>query len=103
MTDDFAPIERLAGDLLLRLAPAEKRSLLRKMARAIRDRQSQRIARQQNPDGMIDTDPALAAIARIRQQQMGPKGSFMPEQDASSPDATLLAQVQISPQERWLP
>jgi phage gpG-like protein len=51
VTDDFAPIERLAGDLLLRLAPAEKRSLLRKMARAIRDRQSQRIARQQNPDG----------------------------------------------------
>lgn len=51
MTDDFAPIERLAGDLLLSLAPAEKRALLRKMARAIRNRQSQRIARQQNPDG----------------------------------------------------
>jgi hypothetical protein len=68
MTDDFAPIERLAGDLLLQLAPAEKRSLLRKMARAIRDRQSQRIARQQNPDG--------SAFAKRREKRDQKPGAF---------------------------
>jgi hypothetical protein len=81
MTDDFAPIERLAGDLLLQLAPAEKRSLLRKMARAIRDRQSQRIARQQNPDGS-----AFAKRHEKREQKPGafavrflyPKGAAEP-------------------------
>lgn len=68
MTDDFAPIERLAGDLLLQLAPGEKRSLLRKMARAIRDRQSQRIARQQNPDG--------SAFAKRREKRELKPGAF---------------------------
>lgn len=51
MIDDFAPIEQLAGNLLLSLAPGERRSLLRKMARALRASQSDRIGRQKNPDG----------------------------------------------------
>lgn len=42
---------------------------------------------QQNPGGSIDTDPALAAIAKIRQQQMGPHQSFLPEQDARLAEA----------------
>lgn len=49
--DDFAPIEQLAGNLLQSLSAQERRSLLRKMARTIRASQSQRIGRQQNPDG----------------------------------------------------
>lgn len=51
MSDDFAPIEQLAGNLLQSLSGAERRSLLRKLARALRASQSERIGRQQNPDG----------------------------------------------------
>lgn len=51
MTDDFAPIEQLAGNLLRSLSAPERRSLLRKLARALRASQSSRIAAQKNPDG----------------------------------------------------
>jgi len=68
MIDDFAPIERLAGDLLLSLAPAERRSLLRRLARAIRASQSRRIARQQNPDG--------SAYAKRREKRALKPGAF---------------------------
>lgn len=51
MSDDFAPIEALAGNLLQSLSGADRRALLRKLARALRATQSERIGRQQNPDG----------------------------------------------------
>ena len=51
MSDDFAPIAQLAGNLLRSLSGGERRSLLRKMARTLRASQSDRIGRQQNPDG----------------------------------------------------
>lgn len=49
--NDFGEIEQLAGSLLRSLAPAQRRSLLRRMARDIQGSQSARIARQQDPDG----------------------------------------------------
>lgn len=51
MSEDFSEIERVAGALLRQLAPAARRSLLRRMAREIRVTQSARIGRQQAPDG----------------------------------------------------
>ncbi|WP_294275766.1 phage virion morphogenesis protein [uncultured Sphingomonas sp.] len=55
MSEDFAPIEELAGNLLQSLSAPERRSLLRKMARALRATQSERIGRQENPDGSAYT------------------------------------------------
>lgn len=51
MSEDFSEIETVAGALLRQLAPAARRSLLRRMAREIRVSQSARIGRQQAPDG----------------------------------------------------
>jgi hypothetical protein len=48
---DFAEIQTLAGALLRQLGPGERRSLLRKMARAIQQSQSDRIGRQKDPEG----------------------------------------------------
>lgn len=48
---DFAEIQTLAGALLRQLGPGERRSLLRKMARAIQKSQSDRIGRQKDPEG----------------------------------------------------
>ncbi|RDE04689.1 phage virion morphogenesis protein [Sphingomonas aracearum] len=81
MTDDFAPVEQLAGALLRSLSPAERRSLLRRMAREIRASQSDRIAAQRNPDGS-----PFAARRERREQKPGthavrflyPKGAAEP-------------------------
>lgn len=51
MAGDLAEIEQLAGALLRSVAPAERRRLLRAMARDLQGSQRQRIARQQDPDG----------------------------------------------------
>lgn len=51
IADDFGLIEQLAGAFLRKLAPAERRKLLRTIAREERRGQSARIARQENPDG----------------------------------------------------
>ncbi|MEG3160922.1 phage virion morphogenesis protein [Sphingomonas sp. LB2R24] len=51
MSDGFAEIEAIAGALLRQLAPAARRSLLRRMARDVQKTQSARIGRQQSPDG----------------------------------------------------
>lgn len=47
----FEEIEEVAGALLRRLAPPERRSLLRRMARELRGTQQSRIAAQRGPDG----------------------------------------------------
>ena len=47
----FEQIEQLAGALLRALAPAERRSLLRRITRDLRDSQAARIARQEDPEG----------------------------------------------------
>ncbi len=81
MSEDFAPIEQLAGNLLQSLSAPERRSLLRKMARALRATQSERIGRQQNPDGS-----AYASRRQRHEQQVGkravkflyPKGDANP-------------------------
>lgn len=49
--NDFAPIERLASDLLRSVAPPARRKILAAIARDVRKSQSDRIARQRNPDG----------------------------------------------------
>lgn len=51
MTGDLAEVEAVAGALLRSLSPAERRRILRTMARDLRDRQAARIAAQINPDG----------------------------------------------------
>lgn len=51
MSDDFGKIEAIAGALLRNLAPAQRRSLLRRVATEVRKSQSARIGRQQSPDG----------------------------------------------------
>jgi hypothetical protein len=51
MSGDFEEIQKLAGALLRQLGGAERRSLLRKMARSIQQSQSGRIGRQEAPDG----------------------------------------------------
>ncbi len=49
--NDFAPIEQLCRDLLLRVGAAERSKLMRAIGRDIRKSQSDRIGRQQEPDG----------------------------------------------------
>lgn len=51
MTDDLAELERIAGALVRSLAPAARRTLMRKMARDLALSQRQRIAAQKQPDG----------------------------------------------------
>jgi len=51
MSDDLAEVERIAGALLRSIAPAERRRLLRAMAKDLQRSESARIGRQQNPDG----------------------------------------------------
>ena len=47
----FGEIQALAGALLKQLSSGDRRSLLRKMARGVQKSQSDRIARQKDPDG----------------------------------------------------
>lgn len=49
--NDFAPIEQLCRDLLLRVGVAERSKLMRAIGREIRKSQSDRIGRQQEPGG----------------------------------------------------
>jgi len=49
--DEPAALETWAAPLLRRLEPAERRRLARTVGTALRRAQTQRIARQQNPDG----------------------------------------------------
>jgi len=49
--DDLAAIEAIADALIRKLSSAERRTLLRRMARGIRDSQARRIASQRAPDG----------------------------------------------------
>ena len=51
MADDLPAIEQLAGAMLRKAAPGERRKLLRSMVQALRASQAARIARQQDPDG----------------------------------------------------
>ncbi len=68
VVEDFAAIEQLAGALVRSLAPVERRLLLRRMARDLRQSQSARIGRQQNPDG--------SAFERRRPRQEQKPGGF---------------------------
>lgn len=49
--DDFQHIEGWLAALLAKLSPAERKTLLRELARDLRKRQQDRIRMQQNPDG----------------------------------------------------
>ncbi len=51
MSDDLTQISGLADALLRNLAAGERRTLLRSIARKVRDSQRDRIGRQENPDG----------------------------------------------------
>jgi phage virion morphogenesis protein len=49
--DDLRAIEKWAGSLLAKLAPAARRRLFRELGRDLRRAQQARVAAQQNPDG----------------------------------------------------
>jgi phage virion morphogenesis protein len=51
MADGLEDLERAAGALLASLSAQQRRSLLRRMARALQQSQARRIASQRNPDG----------------------------------------------------
>ncbi|WP_088503455.1 phage virion morphogenesis protein [Burkholderia ubonensis] len=51
MMDDLHAIEKWAGGLLAKLAPAARRRLFRELGRDMRRAQQSRVAAQQNPDG----------------------------------------------------
>ena len=53
--NDFAPIEQLCRDLLLRTAAPERARLMRSIGREIRRSQSGRIAAQRDPEGAAFT------------------------------------------------
>lgn len=86
MTADLGEIERLAGALLARVGSGERRRLLRQIAREIRNSQSARIARQQNPDG--------SAYARRREQRPPEPGrhavKFLYPKGAAEPRLVLM-------------
>jgi len=73
--NDFAPIEQLCRDLLLRTAAPERARLMRSIGREIRKSQSDRIAGQRDPEGAAfaprrpkpDRGPKKG---RLRQQKM---------------------------------
>lgn len=72
--NDFAPIEQLCRDLLLRVSAAERSKLMRAIGREIRKSQSDRIGRQQEPDGAAFAPrrpkKARAGKGQLRQQKM---------------------------------
>ncbi|WP_019517268.1 phage virion morphogenesis protein [Sphingomonas sp. Mn802worker] len=72
--NDFAPIEQLCRDLLLRVGAAERSKLMRAIGREIRKSQSDRIGRQQQPDGSSFAPhrpkKPRAGEGRLRQQKM---------------------------------
>jgi phage virion morphogenesis protein len=51
MDDDLRALEKWAGGLLAKLAPAARRRLFRELGRDMRRAQQSRVASQQNPDG----------------------------------------------------
>lgn len=66
MADPLQQLEDWAQPLLRKLQPAEQRALVRQVARELRASQSQRIARQKNPDG--------TAFEARKPQSSTPKG-----------------------------
>ncbi|RMB26250.1 phage virion morphogenesis protein [Sphingomonas sp. PP-F2F-G114-C0414] len=72
--NDFAPIEQLCRDLLLRTAAPERARLMRSIGREIRKSQSDRIAAQRDPDGAAFVSrrpkPDRGKKGRLRQQKM---------------------------------
>jgi phage virion morphogenesis protein len=75
VTDDLDRLRQLAGDLLVSMAPAERRRILRAVAADWRRSQAARIARQQNPDGSAFA-PRKAQGSRLRRQGQIRKGAM---------------------------
>ncbi|WP_186123907.1 phage virion morphogenesis protein [Burkholderia gladioli] len=78
MDDDLHALEKWAGGLLAKLAPAARRRLFRELARDIRRAQQSRVAAQQNPDGSAYVprktkqggNGLRAKVGRIKRQAM---------------------------------
>jgi phage virion morphogenesis protein len=74
MSDDFAPIEQLVRDLLVRTAPPERARLLRTIAPEVRRGQGASIAAQREPDGTAFAPrrpkPQRPGKGRLRAQKM---------------------------------
>jgi len=68
MIEDLGEIERLAGALLRKVGPSERRRLLRAIARDVQRGQSARIARQEATDG--------SAFAPRRQKREAKPGTY---------------------------
>jgi phage virion morphogenesis protein len=67
MIGDLSEIGRVASDLLTSVGPAERRRILRTVARELRTSQAERIARQENPDGS-PFEPRKPRTSRLRRQ-----------------------------------
>jgi phage virion morphogenesis protein len=75
MSDDLTRVDDLAAALLQRIAPAGRRKILRKIARDGRKEQSDRIARQIQPDGQ-GFAPRKASSASARKGQLRSRMMF---------------------------
>lgn len=73
---DLVEINHLAGALLARLAPGARRQLLGRVSRDVRKSQSDRIARQLQPDGTRFAPRKANASGKRRKGQMREKMMF---------------------------
>ncbi|QRX80873.1 phage virion morphogenesis protein [Glaciimonas sp. PAMC28666] len=76
MSDDLQVIEEWAGALLLKLQPAQRRAVNRKVAQDLRRSQVKRIASQQAPDGQ-------AYAARKKRKNLRGKSGRIKRQKAA--------------------
>jgi len=76
MTEDLRAIELWAGALLVRLQPAQRRVVMRKIAQDLRRSQAQRIAAQMAPDGMT-------YVARKKRKELRGKKDRIKRQKAA--------------------
>lgn len=65
--NELAPLDAWCNGLIARLEPAARRNLAREVARKLRERQSARIAAQQNPDGSAYAPRKPQTKARLKQ------------------------------------
>lgn len=69
MSDPVAALEVFAADLIARLEPAERKALAKRIAKAVRASQQQRIAAQKDPDGNA-FEPRKTQLRAGRQQPL---------------------------------
>ncbi|TPG14359.1 phage virion morphogenesis protein [Sphingomonas oligophenolica] len=89
MAGDLEQIEELAGNLLRSIAPAERRRLLRTIARDIQKSQSTRIGQQKSPEGNSYA-PRRDADGGRQQKPGGYAVKFLYPKGAAEPRAVFM-------------